>query len=375
MKIKILHLVLTLDTGGLENGVVNIINGLDDEKYTSLLCCIKHGGELVGRIDKNIKVMELNHYEGIQLSVLKRLRDIIISENIDIIHTRNYKPYMFGYLSSMWLRGVSVIHSEHGKDYPFGRVKMFIQKLFSYHTDLIIALSNDIKMNMIRYIGIDSERIKVIINGVDTKKFSPGVCKANLRDEFKLDESDIVIGAIGRLVKVKNIPELLRAVGNAYAGNNKIRLIVVGDGPERDEFQKIITRDNMESYVQLAGSRNDINDMLRLFDIYTLTSSNEGISNTLLEAMASGLPVVVSNVGGNKEIVESDAVGCKYESGDHESLTRILLELASDDSAREKLGRNARNHIVINYSLDVMIKKYSDVYTNVASVAAGMGGS
>lgn len=367
MQIRILHLVLSLDTGGLENGVVNIINGLDDSRYTSILCCIKHSGDLISRINKDIKIIELNHYSGIEYGAIKNLKKIILEEDIDIIHTRNYKPYMFGFIAGRLLSNVALIHSEHGKDYPFDRIKMFIQRICSHFTNGIIALSSDIKSNMVKHIGIKSSKIKVIINGVDTNKFSPSPRNSDLTREFDIEEDNIVIGAVGRMVTVKSYPELLLSVRNAKSAGAKIKLIIVGDGPELMAIKDLARQYGLSNDVCFAGNRNDIDEILHLFDIYVLTSTNEGLSNTLLEAMSSAIPVVVSRVGGNAEIVNSDRVGYTYSSGDHNELTAKLLALSEDKEMRRQLAENARKHIIQNYSLDVMIRNYADMYTSVYS--------
>ena len=367
MRIRILHLVLTMDTGGLENGVVNIINGLDETRYKSILCCIKHGGDLVERINKDIKIIELNHYSGMQYSIVRRLKKIIIDEGVDVIHTRNYKPYMFGFVAGKILGSVALIHSEHGKDYPFRKIKMFIQRVFSYYTDGIIALSSDIKSNMVNHIGIESSKIKVVINGVDTNKFSPTERSSELIREFNIEEGDLVIGAVGRLVSVKNYPEMLLAVKNLKATSANVKLIIVGDGPELESLQNLVHQYELSKEVCFTGSRSDISEILRLFDIYVLTSTNEGLSNTLLEAMSSSIPVIVSRVGGNTEIVSSDSVGLTYSSGDYDELTGKLRALSQDFGVRRQIAKNAREHIIKNYSLDAMIRNYADMYTDVYS--------
>lgn len=365
MPIKILHLVLSMDTGGLENGVVNIINGLDETKFTSVLCCIKHGGDLISRINKDIKVIELNHYSGIEYQPLKELKRVISEESIDIVHTRNHKPFLFGFIAAKILSRTALVHSEHGKDYPFNIIKMFIQKMCTYFTNEVVALTRDIKSNMVRHVGIRSEKIQVIINGVDTVKFSPSVKKPELIREFGIMEGDIVVGAVGRMVAVKNYPELLLSARDVISVCPNIKFIIIGDGPELETIKGLTHHYGLTENVYLPGNRDDIDDVLRLLDVYVLTSTNEGLSNTLLEAMSTSLPVVVSRVGGNTEIVNSDLVGYTYLSGDNDELTNKILKLYKNKELRENIAASARNHVIENYSLDNMINNYSNLYENV----------
>jgi len=370
MKIKILHLVLTLDTGGLENGVVNIINGLDEERFESILCCIRHEGELIDRINKPIKIHELNHYGGITYQSIKQLREIIRSEGIDVIHTRNYEAYTFGFVAGKLLSGIRLIHSDHGRDYPFNKIKMYLQYILSLFTDDIITVSGDLKANMCKYLHINKDRINVIINGVDTEKFSPGNPDIHMLKELGISKQDIVIGTVGRLVEVKNFPELMHAFSKLHMHHKNTKLVIVGDGPLMNELIDLRKRLDLEDSIIFTGRRNDIPDLLRMFDIYALTSWNEGISNTLLEAMASALPIVASKVGGNVEIIEHDNVGYLYPSGNQEKLAESLNQLIQQPDILEHFSQNARQHVLNKYSMEAMLNNYSSEYIHVMGVEA-----
>ena len=360
--------MLTLDTGGLENGVVNIINGLDDDRFESILCCIRHKGELVERINKPIKIHALNHYKGITYSSIKHLRNIIQTDGIDVIHTRNYEAYTFGFFAGKALSGRRLVHSEHGRDYPFNKVKMYLQYVLSLFTDDIITVSGDLKENMVRYLHINKNRINVIINGVDTNKFTPRKPDANLLREFGISENDIVIGTVGRLVEVKNFPELINTFKRLRQQHNNVRLMIVGDGPLMEDFLDLRRKLALEESVILTGRRNDIPELLRVFDVYALTSWNEGISNTLLEAMSTGLPIVASEVGGNVEIIHHGKVGYLYPSGNQKKLLESLESLIEENDTLDTFSKNARAHVINNYSMEAMLNNYSIQYSQVMGI-------
>lgn len=364
-KLTVLHVVLSLDVGGLENGVVNLINGLDDSNFRSVVCCIKHGGAIAGRITKpTVKVYELGHYGGYSVQAALRLAEIMRQENVDVVHTRNLKAYFFGFLAAKISRTAAIVHSEHGRDYPFRRWKMLMQRVFSYRTDAIVALSNDLKRSLIDHVGIGSRKVKVIVNGVDTDRFASKDA-GEVRYGLGVSPETIVIGAVGRLVAVKNIGELFRAVKELLGSGREVHVIVVGDGPLRQELNGLASTLAISENVRFLGERDDVHALYNAMDIYALTSTNEGISNTLLEAMASGLAVVASSVGGTPEIVKDGETGLLYPSGQVSVLVDLLGRLVDQHDTRMNLGCNARRYVEQERSLCGMVHQYEELYRSV----------
>lgn len=363
-KIRILHVVLSLDVGGLENGVVNIINGLSPERYESHVVCIQHKGDLAKRLSSAcLSLVELRSYGRSNLRVIAKIFSIIKQRRINIVHSRNLKAYLACFWAAKAAR-VKLLHSEHGRDYPFSSIGMLQQRLYTIFTDKVVALSSDLKRSLVRYIGISPRKIRVIINGVDTKRFAPGSNEA-LRSELNIPNSAIVIGSVGRLVAVKNFGELIRGFHLLAKNWNNIYLVIVGDGVERHFLDCLILELGLQKKVFLLGERDDVNKVYGIFDIFALTSLNEGLSNTLLEAMASGKPVVASDVGGNSEIVVEDSGGMLYESGNVEQLVRGLDNLVNSSLERAYKGNLARQYSVNNYSFSSMIMKYEAIYSEL----------
>ncbi len=364
-KLKILHIVLTLEVGGLENGVVNLVNALKADRYSSIICCIKYKGILASKVDqKRVGIYELKHYKGFGLRLVWELYNIIKKEGIDIVHTRNYKPFVLTFLPAK-MAGAAVVHSEHGKDYPFDKKKMRLQKLLSYKTDAIIALSRDIKSCMAKHVGIRDTKVTVIINGVDTNVFRPRE-NTSIRERLGYGKDDFLVGTVGRIVDIKNHPELIAAFVGVQRTHPQAKLLVVGDGPEFHSLAELIKSEHLEGSVRLLGARQDIPDIISAFDLYVSTSKNEGISNTILEAMSCGVPVIASNVGGNPEIVPDREVGNIYNLGDIEELVSSITHLMDNEDERRRYGKNARKRVERNYSLRTMIEAYSNIYELVA---------
>jgi len=364
-KLNVLHLVLNLDVGGLENGVINLVNGLNPDKFRSIIVCIKRSGELGKRISNpSVKIYEMKYYGGFDLKTPLRLAKIIRSEQIDVVHTRNLKAYYFGFMAAKFSGFRAIVHSEHGRDYPFSPKKMLMQRIFSWFTQALVALSEDLKQCLVKYVHISPAKVAVIVNGVDTARFDPSKESA-IRQQLGLSKEAIVIGAVGRLVTVKNLPELLNAVTKTQKKYDDVHLLIIGDGPLKSELEQYAEHLDLPENFHFLGSRNDIPELFNSMDIYTLTSFNEGISNTLLEAMSSALPVVASAVGGNPEIVADFKTGLLYKSGDEDDLVEKISILIDEPEKRYQLGKNARKYVMENRSIHSMINNYQQLYQSV----------
>src|SRR5271170_7822957 len=235
-KIHILHILLNLDPGGLENGVVNVVNGLDADEFCSSVCCVQHLGTFAKKIRAPVQMFQMGHTRGNDWLLPIRLAHRIRQIRPDIIHTRNPEAYFYGFPAAK-LAGVKhIVHSEHGRNFPETAVRRTVQRFFSRFTDQIFAVSNDLRENVIRYIGIPPSRITVIANGVDLGNFNSNN-RARIRGDLGL-EGKVAIGSVGRLVAVKNYQLLLRAL-RFLTDRFNLALLLIGDGPERMSLERL----------------------------------------------------------------------------------------------------------------------------------------
>jgi glycosyltransferase involved in cell wall biosynthesis len=230
-----------------------------------------------------------------------------------------------------------------------------------------IAVSNDLKKWLVDDVGISSTKITRIFNGVDTDAIMPTENKEQLKSALGLSPDTFVIGSVGRLDPVKDHETLMRAF-QFVAGRNhdkKLSLIIVGTGPLHEKLNIIAKKLNISNAVQLTGERDNAIDLYNCMDIYVLPSVAEGISNTILEAMASGLPVIASNVGGNGELVDQARTGFLFSSGNHEELGNLVDRYLNNLSLLNKHGSCGRQRAVNNFSIRYMMDKYVDLYEAV----------
>lgn len=358
-KIHVQHVLLSLQPGGLENGVVNVVNRLSPDRFESSICCLKTGGEFVSRLNPGIPIHEMGWRGGNDLSLPFRLARVFRKTRPDIIHTRNAEAFFYGFMAAK-LAGIEcLVHSEHGRTFNDRPLRFRVQRWFSAHTRAIFSVSEQLKRELVMRIGLPEESIQVLYNGVDLERFG-GSERDAARRQLGLSETDLVIGSVGRLVPVKNYGLLLKAV--AALGRKEVVTVLVGDGPERPGLEELAKSLGIHDKVRFPGHRNDITSLLSMMDIFVLPSVNEGLSNTLLEAMASGVASVASNVGGNPEIISHEHDGYLFASENEEALAGYLQQLCSSPELRHRFSEAGRSRIVREFSMQAMINRYEDFY-------------
>jgi glycosyltransferase involved in cell wall biosynthesis len=227
-------------------------------------------------------------------------------------------------------------------------------------------VSHQLRRDLVAHLGVPEERFEVIPNGVDVTRMARAD-RSSARRALGAPDGALVVGSVGRLVPVKNYALLLRAFGRLAASTpGPVRLVLLGDGPERATLERAAAASGIASLVQLPGHRDDVPELLVGLDVFVLPSLNEGMSNTLLEAMAAGVPVVASDVGGNREIVEDDRSGMLFPSGEEAALLERLRRLAGDPGSRARLGKAGQERVMRDFSMGAMIRSYEALYERMA---------
>jgi sugar transferase (PEP-CTERM/EpsH1 system associated) len=365
----IAHIIYALTTGGLENGLVNIINRMPAGRYRHCIICITDYDEFAERITAdNVQIISLHKRPGRDLRYYWRLLTTLWRLRPDIVHSRNLAA-LECQAFTLGLPGVKRVHGEHGReaDDPEGlnpkylRFRQFMRRIIHRY----VAVSRDIEQWLHRHVGANEQCVQQIYNGVDTQRFSRNQSRAELpwREEVR---SPVVIGTVGRLNPVKNQASLLHALAILKSSSpevfGRLRLLIVGEGPCREELEALSRELELDDKLYLAGDRDDVPSLLAAMDIFTLPSVAEGISNTVLEAMASNLPVVATAVGGNVELVKPGDTGLLIPVNDHAALASALKTLATDAELRRKIGENAGKFVVNGFSWDKTVQQYLSVY-------------
>ena len=366
----IAHVVYHFGTGGLENGLINLINRLPRDRFRHVIISLTDHTEFRGRIERgDVAFFDLHKPPGHSHGWMRRLYRLLRELSPDLIHTRNLNAVEAQFVAAL-ARVPARLHGEHGRDvfdlegknWKYNLLRRAARPLVRHYT----CVSRDLASWLRDTVGVPPSRLTQIYNGVDSDKFHPcGAARPRLGPESFLEGAACVIGSIGRMVAVKDYPTLVRAFIQLcrQSGNSAgLRLLIVGDGPARGTCQEMLDQAGLSGQAWLPGNRDDTAELLRAMDVFVLPSLGEGISNTILEAMASGLPVIATAVGGNPELVAAGETGALFAPGDAAGLARTLLDYAADPERRRREGAAARQRIERDFSLVRMAAAYQAVY-------------
>jgi sugar transferase (PEP-CTERM/EpsH1 system associated) len=374
-RIRIMHVVDSLGKGGLENGLVNLIQRLNTDEFEHVVYAIRRLGENAERLSGRARLLCLGKKQTdgpVQIGAVARaIREV----RPDIVHSRNWGA-VEAVLAARWAGSCSVIHSEHGLDEetmtrePWRRV-CFRRAAFEL-ADRVLSVSCQLRDLHARRTGFRADRITVIHNGVDSKRFCPDpAARARIRAELGMPEGEFCIGCVGNLFPVKDHITLLRAAAGIVEVCQDWRVLVIGYGPEFSRLNGFVSaQPRLKERVFFLGLSNRISELLNAMDVYVLPSAMEGISNSLLEAMATGLPVLATDTGGNPEVVADGESGRLFRVGGFRELAQELLLLRSSMELRLRLGKEALRRVREDFSLDAMVRKYDEVYKSQAPAAA-----
>jgi sugar transferase (PEP-CTERM/EpsH1 system associated) len=361
-------------TGGLENGLVNLINHMPESRFRHAVACVEDYSDFRNRIVRpDVEVYAL-HRSRIGVWGLRReLFHLCRRLRPALIHSRN----MSGLDALLPARAAGVrhcVHGEHGWDVDNLDGKKWkpalLRRIHSPLVDRYVTVSKDLARYLVGRVGVRSSRICQVYNGVDTERFKPGTRTPDgLMPAGFADEGTVVIGTVGRLQPIKDQATLIRAFAallKEYPDVGlKTRLAVVGDGPLSADLHALAEQLGASKQIWFAGDVRNVPDVLRNFDLFVLPSLSEGISNTILEAMATGVPVLASAVGGNVELIDDGHTGRLFQAGDVDYLMHLLAAYGSNVTMRRTHGKAARRVALECFSLAKMVRNYQTIYEDL----------
>lgn len=369
-----LHLVYRFAVGGLENGIVNLINRMPAERWRHAVVALTEVDPgFAARLKRDdVACIALHKPPGQGVWMFRRLYRLFRELRPAVVHTRNLGTLEFQIPA--WAAGVPArVHGEHGRDADdvdgTNLRHIWMRRLYRHFVQHQIALGSELAGYLRARVGVPEARLTPICNGVDHVRFAPAAARAPIAGCPFGDPALWIIGTVGRMQSVKAQPVLARAFVDVLRRQpqwrSRLRLVLVGDGPLRAECVEVLREAGMSELAWLPGERSDVPDVMRGLDCFALPSLVEGISNTILEAMASGLPVLATDVGGNRDLIEVGVSGEIVPPGDVQALADAIASLAADPARARAMGRAGRDAVEQRFSLPAMVAAYERVYDSV----------
>lgn len=368
----IAHVIHHLWIGGLENGLINLINRIPEERYRHAIICMDDFSDFKDRLQRDdVPVIAIHKKPGRDPGAKWRLFQLFRELKPSILHSRNLSG--LDALLPAFMAGIKYrVHGEHGRDIDdldgSNKKLQLLRRLHRPLVDRYIPLSQDLERYLTQKIGVDPSRISQIYNGVDTDRFKPAEGeKPKLPTAAGFaDDRSIMIGTVGRFQSVKDQMNLAEGFILMLKNNPELkgtaRLVMIGDGPLRAPVLERLAEAGCADLVWAPGARNDVNALLPAIDLFVLPSLAEGISNTLLEAMSCGVPVIATAVGGNPELVVDGVTGTLIPPADSPALADALARYLGNPALLESRGTAARQRIEEHFSINAMVERYIGVY-------------
>lgn len=359
---QILH---TMNVGGAEMLAARLARRLRSE-CRFLFACLDEAGTLgIELRAEGFRVEVLDRSAGLDWRCAARLAQLLRRERVDLIHAHQYTPFFYAMMGRLLARKPPILFTEHGRhfpDYP-RRKRMIANRLLLERRDRVVAVGNSVRQALINNEGFPGDRVEVIYNGIDETTFVKGdPDQADLRGQLGIGPGDLLVLMVARLDYLKDHGTALRTIQRLAAQAPRVRLLLAGEGPERGGIEAQIEELKLGNQVRLLGLRNDIPQLVRAADLFLLTSISEGIPLTVIEAMATSLPVVATKVGGLPEVVEDGITGFLAPSGDDAQLAKQILRLSDSPDLRQEMGRRGRQRAEAMFSESFMHDRYRQLY-------------
>jgi glycosyltransferase involved in cell wall biosynthesis len=370
---SLVYVVNALNAGGTERLVVDMSRAFAREFDLRVVCLDEPGIWAAALRADGIPVHCLWRRPGLDLAMPRKLAAIFRAAGTRIVHAHQCTPWFYAALARLRYRAPALLLEEHGRFYPevLNRKRVFLNRMLIRNlTHEFVAVSQDVRSRLERFEGLDASRVRVIYNGVTARAPLSAAARQRLRAELGFSPGDFVIGTVGRFDSIKNLPMLVRAIASLGADAHRVRGLLVGDGPEMSRISALVNELDLGSRVRLTGFREDARELAQCMDLFVLSSFSEGTSMALLEAIAVGVPVAVTAVGGNPEIVSAGETGWVVPSDDVGALSAALREALADEGARTRRSAAGQRRFDERFRFETMLENYRELYRELLARAA-----
>lgn len=363
--IKVLLVIPTLDRSGAEKQLTHLAIGLPRDEFEVEVVALTRSGPYEEQLKSaGIPLTIIGKRWKFDPFALRRLRKLIAIKQPDILHTWLFAANAYGRIAVGAKPDLNVVVSERCVDSWKASWQLWLDRQLVSRTHQLVGNSQAVA-DFYTDLGFPSDRTLVIPNGIEPATSSERT-RQSICDEFDLPVDAKIIGCIGRLAPQKRVSDLIWASELLQSLEPSSKLLIIGDGPQRKELEEFAHNLRLSNVVRFAGHRSDVSSILPHLDMFCLASDFEGQSNSLMEAMSYGLPVIVSDIAPNLELVEHESTGLVVPVGDRPAYTRAFDRLIKDESLADSLGKAAKDYVVREHSFDTTVAAYAKLYRSLA---------
>ena len=371
-KIKVLYPITDLSVGGTQQQLLELVKGLDKKRFSPIVVTLISGGALERefREIEGCRLICLGRKGRFDLSCVFKIFFILRKLKVDVVQPFLTPATLFTLLSALVCRTPVKIVTERGG--PNKKKEKLGYCLYLKTEDFLTKFADSVIPNSVAgrdYLlqrGLDESRIKVIYNGISLRRLASNETSIRrVKEKIGVTPGGKIVGMLARLFTVKDPATFLRGAALVSQAMPETKFALVGDGPMRGELETLVRQLDLASKVVFCGEQRDVGDYLSAFDISVLTSNTEGCSNAILEAMALGKPVVCTDVGGNRELVNHGETGLLVPPGDAKALAEAIISLLSNQKILENMATNAKRSFDGRFSMEKMVEQYQALYKEI----------
>lgn len=369
--LNVLHVVLSLEPGGMENGIVNVANRLDPNCFRLHICCLERRGAFADRLRDDIPVTVLDKPPGKSLRTLRRLHRLIGVTQPDLVHSHNFGPLIYAVPACHWGLRTPVCHGEHAELIPpdLAADRLRLRRWLYRGCRAVHTVSRSVTLHLDE-LALFRGTVDTVVNGVDTDRFAPRPPSSAIAERIPGTATPLTIGMVARFGEYKRHHLLVSAFDAIAADHPHLRLLFVGAaGPCEAAVRAQASACNAAGRIHFLGFQPDPAPYYPLLDLLVIPSINEGLSNAALEAMATGVPVLSHRNCGASEVITDNHDGWVADLDDAKSLADRLSPLLADPDTLERAGKRARQTVVERFSIDAMVQGYADLYRRATTTA------
>ncbi len=363
--IPIVYIIVELDIGGAQQVLLRLLQGIDRQRFSPRVACFYNGKAAIAQaiIKMDIPVHDLRMNSPIGIGGLARLYHLLRNTSPVILHTWMFHANLSGRIIGR-MAGVPVIITSRRNMNIGGTWRECLNRWTAKLDQKVVAVCESARQEEIRQAKISPQKVITIHNGIDSQIYLPPTSeeRARIRQSFDLSDKEFVVGSVGRLHLQKGHHYLIEAFAQMISKVPEARLLIVGDGELRETLERQVRQDGLEGKVIFTGSRSDVPSIMKALDIFVLASLWEGEPNVVLEAMATGLPVIATSVGGAPELVIHGETGLLIPSRDPSALLEALLALKNSPELCSRMSRAARQRTIELFSVERMIQQTQNLY-------------